>query len=94
MKCQGPHTKVRKGATQFSYGIAAIDPVQRVTPEQGGWWGHAESSSQMLHTVESPEEESPSSDPPGSASESPGCRFQGPTPRDSDPPGLQEGPAI
>lgn len=62
MQCRRPHTNVRKGATQFSYKITAIGLIQRVTPEQRGWWGSLEGLDQMLHMVNGPEEGSSNTD--------------------------------
>ena len=87
MQCWGPHTNVVRGAAQVSYNIIAIGPNQRVTLGQEGWRGNLEGLGQTLRVVNGPEEGSP-----GHVSKPPGCRLQGPTPRDSDSSGLQRGP--
>lgn len=57
MQCRGPHTNMRKGATQFPYGITAIGP-SRVTLEPRGC-GESRRSRPNVSHGEWPREEAP-----------------------------------
>lgn len=86
-----PH-KCGERAAHISYNITALGPIQRLTPGRGGCGRNVDGPGHTLPNGEWPRRGIPEFRPhPGPASELASHRFQGPTPRDSNPSCLRGG---